>query len=199
MLVGWQRAFRRRSCRQVFNSFHHSRNPLGDYPGATLANRAESASYDRVKTLVVERLQQIVQRLYLERLDRISVVRRDEDNQRSGTSGKRRHDTKPVEVRHLHIEKQDVGTTAPSGFDRFMSAPALGDDGRFVVSAKEQPKPRSRKRLVVGNDHAHRLGHGATPLGIPCGATCHGNIISAIAPLPMRRRVSIARRRRTAD
>ncbi len=85
--------------------------------------RASSASPSRSAT---ERLQQVVDRVHVERPQRVLVVGRDEHD-RHVAADQFEH-LEAVELRHLDVEKQQVGMQLGDGLDCLEPVGALGHD-----------------------------------------------------------------------
>ena len=109
----------------------------------------------RDHTLVIERLQEIIEGLDFEGADRVLVVRRDEHDCRRPLLAGRGGDGKPVEVGHLDVQKHQVGGAPFEQQRRIAAVGALVDarDGRDLLQHAPQPAPR--RRLVVNDDRAH--------------------------------------------
>ena len=62
----------------------------------------------RRESRLVHRLHQVVQRVRLERAHRELIVRRHEDDVRHPRRASRPYDLEPVELRHLHVQKDEI-------------------------------------------------------------------------------------------
>ena len=125
-----------------------ARSAAGTGPGAPLpfARPRERLG----QPLVRERLEQVVDRVHLERPQRELVVRRDEDHRH--VAAHQLEHLEAVELRHLHVEQQDVGARVAQRLDRLESVRALRqhDDVAHRLERLPQRQPR---RLLVVDDH----------------------------------------------
>jgi hypothetical protein len=110
------------------------------------------------ESLIAERLQQIVERMLLERLERVLVVGGDEDDQRRRVAVEMSDDVEPVHFRHLHVEKQHIGLLRVDDVDGLRAGRARGRDNEIGFARDEQFERLPRKRLVVDNDRAPGAG-----------------------------------------
>ena len=130
-----------------------------------------------LEAVAAERLQQVVERVHLEGLERVLVVGGDEDHQ-SACARRRpaRMTPKPSHGRHLHVEEDEVGLraagwpTPPAGRRRTRRRPrrpAPARAGRRCARAPSARRPRpafgswSRDPLdvlghVASSDHVDR-------------------------------------------
>ena len=77
----------------------------------------------------VDRLEQVVDRVDLERLDGMLIIRGDEDDVRR--RARVEHPARDLEAgqpRHLHVEEHEVGLQAVDGRQRFHAVARLSDD-----------------------------------------------------------------------
>src|SRR5919204_491092 len=95
-----------------------------------LEAHAPSSALDRdLQPLGVDRLQEVVDRVHLERLDRVLIVRGDEDDVR----GRARIEEPPRDLEsgqsgHLHVEKDDVGLQPIDRRESLDAVAGLADD-----------------------------------------------------------------------
>jgi hypothetical protein len=81
----------------------------GQYPAGNSALRSAAvprrrAAHGLPQPILIDRLQQIIERMDLERPDRILVVRGDEDDRRLMRVAQSSHHLESVEPRHLDVE-----------------------------------------------------------------------------------------------
>ena len=110
---------------------------------------------------LVEGLQHVIDRIHLERLNRIVIERRRENNLRHAqlAFNELLDHAKSVEPRHLHVEKNEVGLVLLDQCERFQAVLPLRDHFNFRKSAQQERKLVSCGPLVV-NDHcadSHRI------------------------------------------
>ena len=106
-----------------------------------------------LKALAAERLQQVVEGVDLEGLQRVLVVGRHEDRQRHGVA-ERGDDLEAVEIRHLQIEQHQVRHVAANGRDGFGAGAARGHDIDIGLVAQHLDQSLARhapgpRRLTV--------------------------------------------------
>ena len=65
------------------------------------------------EALAVERLEQVVDRVHVERAQRVAVVGGDEDDERHLVGADRVDHVEAVGAGHLHVEEHQVGRRAP--------------------------------------------------------------------------------------
>ncbi len=75
-------------------------------------------------------------------------------------------DLEPREAGHLDVEQEEGGARLLDRPDGFETVRALGDD--FDVGERRQvlPQQQPRRRLVIHDRHAQRLGAVATSFGV---------------------------------
>jgi hypothetical protein len=109
------------------------------------------------KAIRIERLEQVVDRLHLERAKRVAVERGDEHDRRRRLPGDRLEDTERVEVRHLDVEKEQLRLERGHLLDRLPSAGACSNDfdlAGFLCQADDAPAGNG---FVVGYDGGEHL------------------------------------------
>ena len=97
-----------------------------------------------------ERLQQVVDGVDLERLQRVLIVRGDEDDRL--IAAEQLEDLEAVQLRHLHVEQHEIRLQLGHGLDRFEAVRAVRDDLDARVRLRILAHDRPRERLVV-HDH----------------------------------------------
>ena len=110
------------------------------------------------KAVAAERLQQVVERVHLERAERVLVVGGDEDDRRHllGTDGL--DDAEAVDTGHLHVEEHQVGHLVLNRRDGLRAVAALAHHFDVVLLLQQRQHALARDRLVVddqGSDPAH--------------------------------------------
>ena len=105
---------------------------------------------------LIERLEQEVERVDLERANRVSVVRRDEDDRRQARRIEILDDLEAVHARHLHVEEDEVGLRALDRLDGARSVGADGDDLDVGLHLEERLDAVASKLFVV-HDHGANL------------------------------------------
>jgi hypothetical protein len=107
-----------------------------------------------LEAIAIERLEQVVQRVHLERAERVSVERGDEDDERHPLRADGLDQLESGCTRHLHIEEHEIRTKGLDCRHRRRAILALGDDLHPVFEGEQHEQPLPREGLVVGNDHA---------------------------------------------
>jgi hypothetical protein len=125
------------------------------------------------EALLVHRLQQVVEGVRLEGVDRESVERRHEHDHRHALLRHLLDDLDAGEARHLDVEEHQVGSESGDGRQRLAAVGALPDDLDVVRVLEAQFEAAPRQRLVVDDEGAY--GHG-------CEALSKGRVISILNP-----------------
>ena len=125
--------------------------------GALLVRDLDADPLDGPRQPVaVHRLQQVVDRVQLERVDGEPVVGGAEDDPRARGLQPRRH-LETRERRHLDVEEHEIGRQGVDARDRFEAVLRFADDLDLHVSGRQQPaQPVACRRLVV---HDQRPDH----------------------------------------
>ncbi len=89
-----------------------------------------------IEALLVNRLQQIIDRANLERVDRVLVECGDEDHRRNRLLTYLRDHVEAVHLRHLDVEKNQIGFVAADCLDRLGAGCTLGD-ARQIIAARD--------------------------------------------------------------
>ena len=99
------------------------RRSAGDEPRACACER-------RVEARAVEGLEKIVDRVRVERLQSVLVVRGDEDDGRPArfVALDELEHLESVELRHLDVEEEEIGLRLGDGLHGFEAVRALGED-----------------------------------------------------------------------
>ena len=103
----------------------------------------------------IERLEQVVERVHVERAQRVVVERRHEDDERHPLRPDGLDDLETVGAGHLHVEKDQVWLKPPDRVDRVSAVRALGDDFEPVFAGQQRPQPLARQRFVLRDQHAN--------------------------------------------
>ena len=91
----------------------------------------------------VERFQEVVDRVHLEGLQRVFVVRGDEHHDADGIRSDSLEHVEAGDLRHVHVQENEVGMLPADGFNGVLSAGALADDlnVRVLVEGPRQTVP----------------------------------------------------------
>ena len=106
--------------------------------------------------LLVERLEQVVERADAERVERVPLERGDEDDRRRRRAADGAGDVEPVERRHLDVEEDEVGVLARDRLQRGGAVVALADEVDVRMRGEERAQPPAGQRLVVDDERADR-------------------------------------------
>jgi len=99
-----------------------------------LAHSCPHALERGVEPFLGQRLREIICRIRLERRKRKPVVRRDEDDKRSGARLARPCHVQPRLDRHADVEKHDIRFVRRDRLACFLAIGTLGDDGNVGVA-----------------------------------------------------------------
>ena len=105
------------------------------------------------------RLHQVIERVHLERPDRVLVERRGEDHEG--------HPIEPLEqieaaaARHLDVEEQQIDKLPLQARFRFFHIARLGHDRDVGVRGKQPPQLAARQPFVVGDERVHAVASAA--------------------------------------
>ena len=116
-----------------------------------------------LEALLLERLEQVVQRARLECLEGVALVRGDEDDRREGPLLQPGRYIETGLLRHLDVEEHDVRPHPVYGGRRLRAFRALAHHLHVGVLRQQGAEARTRERLVVHDQRADRgRGHDAT-------------------------------------
>ena len=151
------RPFRGRLLGQRFRGFgrmldEHFLQPLDLFGAALLGQPLAHPVERRGKAVLVDRLHQIIDRLRLERAQRMVAISRDEDEQGRLDLHQALDHRKAVEARHLDVEEDEVRLVGLDRADRLAAVRRGGDDLDIVVRLEPQLQPLRRQRLVIDQD-----------------------------------------------
>ena len=96
-----------------------------------------------------KRLQEIINGVHVEGLDRILVVCGHENHRAGQFCSDLPQGGKSVHLRHLHIQEDQVEATSEHEFCRLFSADSLLDDPDFRILIEEHPDSLARQALIV--------------------------------------------------
>ena len=135
-----------------------------------LPHVASGAGESLLESRFVEGLQQEVQRMDLECLEGVIVVRGDEhDGGRPSAVRCRRgriaalerfDDIEAIDFGHLDVEEDEIGILVVDGAECFGSVGAFGDDFDVVVFGEESAHALARELFVVNDRDADLVGIG---------------------------------------
>ena len=178
--------------------------------GADVAQRVVERG---LELLVAERLEQVGDRVRVERAQRVLVVRGHEDDfghrHRRPVAHERGEHAEAVELRHLDVEEHQLHGSAglrgrAQDIERFGAARAAAGELHPVVARQQPPQPLASRLLVVhdqraGGPHAgvvHGRAAGSATCGRPAGGP--GTSICTSTP-PVATGTSFSRSGRPVD
>ena len=135
-----------------------------------MTQKGELARQRILETLAVVRLQQVVKRVDLERLQRVLVEGGDEDDVRLRVDAFR--ELEPGEPGHADVEERDVGRLVVDSAQRFEPVGRERQHLELRPQGREpQPQMLGEIRLVVGDDGAYAttVGDGRPRIHRECG------------------------------
>src|SRR5207248_6832058 len=103
----------RQAARLALLGLEERREPAGERAVLLLARSAAHAFERALEALLVDRLEEVIERLDVERADRVFVVRGDEDDHRHRLDPDLLDDVEAAEAGHLDVEEDEVGLEAP--------------------------------------------------------------------------------------
>ena len=96
------------------------------------------------KPRAIDRLQQIVDGVHLERLNRVLVVGGDERDEREPILPDQTDDAQAVDFRHLQIEQREIRPLLFDQRDRLRAVLRLADDFHVVTPLQQGREHRAR-------------------------------------------------------
>ena len=123
--------------------------PLGFFGAALLVQPLADAVQRRGKPVLVDRLHQIIDRLRVERAQRMLAVGGDEHEQWRLDVHQALDHREAVEARHLDVEEDEVGLMGLDLADRLAAVGGGGDDLDVVKGLQPQLQPLRRQGFVV--------------------------------------------------
>ena len=106
----------------------------------------------RGEPVLLDRLHQIIDRLRVERAQRMVAISGDEHEQRRLDLHQPLDHRKAVEAGHLDVEEDEVGLVGLDLADRLAAIGGGGDDLDVVMRLEPQLQALGRQRLVVDQD-----------------------------------------------
>src|SRR5262249_17076392 len=117
------------------------------------------------KTVFVKWLQQVIERIYFKRAQRILFIRCYEDDAREHRTIQRFQDLEAVHARHLNIQKNEIRMMPPYFGNSRLPVTAFCNNLDFRLPLEKTNQPAERKRLIFNYDHFHP----STPEYFCCG------------------------------
>src|SRR6266550_2818629 len=115
-----------------------------------------------LEPLVVERLDQVIDRGEIESRDGV-IVRRREDDRRHVVGADLSYDFQPSLPGHLDVEEHDIGLQLADRGDRRESVVGSAHDLDVVFVRQQILEPLAREPLVIGDQNAKGLGFSHSP------------------------------------
>src|ERR1044071_7186178 len=134
--------------------------------------------------LVGEGLEQVVERVHLERLERVGVVGGDEDDGRDSFQLYLREHVEAVHAGHLYVEEEEVGRPSADLRDGLRAAAALVDEFDVGVFGGEVPDRAAGHGLVVHDERPNLPRLSAHSVKADPRPSRKGMTTDAVTPLP---------------
>ena len=172
----------RRLGRQRLQEFADAR-PDGVVARLDVAARATQRG---VEAFRIERLQQVIHGVHVERLDRVLVVGGDKHHRRHPFGADLSNDLEAGQARHLDVEEDERGLEVEDRAHRGGAVLRVTHDLDAGPVRQQEPDTFPRERFVVDDEDAERLcgGHGHHAGSRRAGSTRNGNTIRAMQPPP---------------
>jgi hypothetical protein len=90
--------------------------------------------------------------VHLEGAQRISIERRHEHHRGDGCAELADH-FESIELRHLHVEKHEIGLMRDDRLDRCAAVAGFGNHIESVLPPQHPPHSSTRNRLIVHDRH----------------------------------------------
>ena len=119
--------------------------------GELFVARLASALDGLCKPLVVDRFQQVIQRIRFEGFQREFVVGRNENDDRHVAAGQTAQHLETVDARHLYVEKDNVGRLFTYGVDRLAAIAALAADFHVIKLLQPDLQTAPRQWFIVND------------------------------------------------
>src|SRR5579872_615364 len=103
------------------------------------------------EALLVERLEQIIERMHLEGLHRVTVVSGHKNNHRHAPSANGLEYAETIQFRHLHIEKNQIRFAFFNGRDGSPPVGALSNHLDLRIAGEQTADSLAAQRLVIDN------------------------------------------------
>jgi hypothetical protein len=126
--------------------------------------RAKASAFKGfLEPLIVEWLHEVIKRFHLERPNRVLVVSGHKHyGSRLAPTNLPQH-VKPVDIGHLHVEKDDVGSLASNRPDSLSPTGALRDGRDIRLGRKVSPQLLAGQPLIIHDQHVE-CAHATGPL-----------------------------------
>jgi hypothetical protein len=163
---------RRRRRAELTNERFEARVRCGGHRGGPGGRQPLAGPRERgAEPDFVERLEQVVHGVQLEGTQRVRVIGGDEDERgRPLVLVERVEDTEAVELRHLYVEKDQVGPLGTDRIDRLEPGAAFTDHDDIRLVGEECADPAPYQRLVVDQQDAYPAGTTGSPVSHRTGA-----------------------------
>src|SRR6266852_1166519 len=104
-----------------------------------------------------ERFEQVVDRVHLEGAQCECVISGHENDRGRGGGIELFQYGKAIHFRHLDVEEYERRPEIADHLQRFIAVASLADDDRLGKSGEQSPDAFARQRLIVGDQHSHRV------------------------------------------
>ena len=108
------------------------------------------------QSIGIDRLEDVIERVHLERSDGVPIVGRDENHQRHRIDADLLYDFERARPTELDVEEHDVGLSIANGRHGLPAATALSDACHARELRELPAKPTAGDRLVIDNEDLHR-------------------------------------------
>jgi hypothetical protein len=147
---------------------------LRAHVGRTRAREARTRAIERgAESLAIEGLEQVVDRIELERVDRVLVVRGDENHQRHRVAPDLLDHLEAVDAPHLHVEKHEVGLERGDALHCLGAVATFAQHLDVTLQCAVVLQRLARDGLVVDDQRADH--GGGTVHGGGCGGAVHSS------------------------
>jgi hypothetical protein len=134
---------------------------------------------------LLDRLQQVIDRVHLEGADRVLVVGGDERDKRHLGFLEHAHDPDAIQFGHLQVQEREIRPLALDRFDRLFAGFRCGDDQHILERTKQRGQKRPRRPLIVRDDDPQACVHEALRVADRAAIVkSAGNRISTVVPTP---------------
>ena len=123
--------------------------PLRLFRAAPFGKPLPHAVHRRCEPVLVDGLHQIIDRLGIERPQRMLAISGDEHEQRRLDVHQTLDHRETVETRHLDVEEDEIGLVGLDLPDRFAAVRCRGDDLDVIEGLQPELQPLSREWFVV--------------------------------------------------
>src|SRR5687768_16668592 len=144
----------------------------GEVSLTSAANDSRLCPLQRLaETELIHRLQEIVDRADFERIYGVVVESSYKNHRRHFVGPHCRNDVEAVKLRHLHIEKYQIGLEVADRRDSLRSGLAFAEHDNIRQGGEECAHAAACERLVVDDQHAHRTVSGRRRAGLHAATT----------------------------